>query len=129
MQDKHPQTESAPGLVDSLSSLARNALGLLLTRLELAAIELGEVRAHLFKLLMFAALGAVAAGFALAWWCVLLVVLAWDSMGWTIIAIMGAVFSLLAVVLLRRVLAMLREDRLSMPATLAELRHDRDALM
>jgi uncharacterized membrane protein YqjE len=109
--------------------MARNALGLLLTRLELAAIELGEIRAQAMKLLLLGALFVLAAWFAVAWWSVLVVYLAWPTLGWKIIALMGVLFSALAWVLMRKLLAIVRDNRLSMPLTLAEMQNDRDALM
>lgn len=123
------QAGASPGLLDSASSMARNALGLLLTRLELAAIELGEIRAQVMKLLLLGALFVLAAWFAVAWWSVLVVYLAWPTLGWKIIALMGLLFTGLAWVLMRKLLAIVRDNRLSMPVTMAELQNDRDALM
>ncbi len=118
-----------PGLFASATSLVRNALGLVISRIELAALELGEVRAHVLKLLMLGALAIVAGWFALAFWSMLIVVLAWPVMGWTILALLGLVFTVAAVVLLRNAQSMLREHKLSLPATMAELRNDRESLM
>ncbi|MDB5798850.1 MAG: phage holin family protein [Paucimonas sp.] len=130
MQNEELSPPGQPGgLFATAANLARNGLGLAISRIELAAIELGEVRTHLLKLALLGALGLVAAWFALAWWSVLIVVLAWPVMGWTVLALLGAGFSLAAVLLLKRAQAMLREDKLSLPATMAELRSDRDALM
>ena len=120
---------AGPGLLDSAAGMARNALGLLLTRLELAAIELGEIRAQAMKLLLLGALFVLAAWFAVAWWSVLVVYLAWPTLGWKIIALMGVLFSALAWVLMHKLLAIVRDNRLSMPLTLAEMQNDRDALM
>ena len=41
-----------PGLIASLGNIARNSMGLLLTRLELAALELSQVRNHLLQLVV-----------------------------------------------------------------------------
>jgi uncharacterized membrane protein YqjE len=60
---------------------------------------------------------------------VLIVFLAWDSLGWKILAIMTVVFVLLAIALVMYARAMLRQGKLSMPATMAELKADRDMLM
>ncbi|WP_151448976.1 phage holin family protein [Lacisediminimonas profundi] len=123
------RTGQQPGLFASVSGLARNAIGLVISRIELAAVELGEVRGQLLKLLLVGALGVLAVWFALAYWSLLIVMLAWPKMGWTILAVLGAVFTLAALLLFRRAQSMLREDKLSMPATMAELRSDRDALL
>ena len=50
-----------PGLIASLGNIARNSMGLLLTRLELAALELSQVRNHLLQLVVAFAVALVAA--------------------------------------------------------------------
>ena len=119
----------APGLIAGLGGLAKNMLGLLVSRIELAALELGEVRDNLAKFLFIGALGIVAVLFALGCWTALLVVLTWESMGWKILLIAAVVYSLLALGILIYARALVMHDKLSMPATLAELRNDRDALL
>lgn len=118
-----------PGLVAGLGGLARNLFALLVSRAELAALELGEMRDNLARLLFVGALAIVAIVFALGCWTALVVVLAWESMGWKILLLVAGLYSLLAIGILLYARAMLREDKLSMPATLAELRNDRDALL
>jgi uncharacterized membrane protein YqjE len=119
---------SRPGLVTGLAGLAKNTFGLFVSRIELAALELGEVRNGLARLLLVGALGIVALWFALGCWTALVVVLAWDSMGWKILLLVAALYSLLAFGILRHARTLLHSDQLSMPATMAELRNDRDAL-
>lgn len=118
-----------PGLVAGLADIARNVIGLLASRIELAALELGEVRDNLARLLFVGALGIVAVLFALGSWTALLVVLAWDSMGWKILLVVAIVYTLLAMVILRHARRCLEQDKLSLNATMAELRKDRDALL
>ncbi|HEY0844515.1 MAG TPA: phage holin family protein [Noviherbaspirillum sp.] len=135
MDDQHAGADGAasgmerPGFIAGLGNLARNAFALLVSRVELAALELGEVRDNLVKLLFVGALGIVAILFALGCWTALVVVLAWESMGWRILLIVAACYSVLAIAILFYARSMLRGDSLSMPATLAELRNDRDALL
>lgn len=121
--------KARPGFVAGLGNLARNVFALLVSRVELAALELGEVRDNIVRLLFVGALGIVALVFALGCWTALVVVLAWESMGWKILLLVAAFYSILALGILMRARAMLRDDSLSMPATLAELRNDRDALL
>ena len=116
-------------MIASIAGLARNAVGLMLSRLELASIELSEVRNHLLQLVVIFALAMVAGLFAIAYGSVLVVFLAWDSLGWKILLIMTAVFLLLAVALVMYARAMLRQGKLSLPATMAELKADRDMLI
>ncbi|HYD81579.1 MAG TPA: phage holin family protein [Paucimonas sp.] len=124
--DRRNQTR--PGLFDGIAAVARDISALLFNRLELAALEFSEVRAALLKLLLIGALAIVALWFAVAYWTVLVVYLAWDALGWKILLIIALVFSLLAAALLHYARRMIAEGRLSMPATMAELRNDRDVL-
>jgi uncharacterized membrane protein YqjE len=126
---QHEQAERPPGLIASLGLVTRNAIGLLLSRLELAALELSEVRNHLLKLVLVFALAVVAGCFALAWGTVTIAYLAWTAMGWTILPVITAVFLLLAIGLIAYARAMVRSGKLSLPATMAELKSDRDMLL
>ena len=51
------------------------------------------------------------------------------SLGWKILLIMAAVFSLITIALLLYVRTLLKQGKLSLAATMAELRQDRDALL
>jgi uncharacterized membrane protein YqjE len=119
----------APGLIASLGLITRNAIGLLLSRIELAAVELAEVRNHLLQLTVLFALAVVACGFALAYAAVTITYLAWQSIGWTILPIMAGVFALLGLVLVLYARAVIRSGKMSMPATMAELKSDREMLL
>jgi uncharacterized membrane protein YqjE len=121
--------QGSPGLVAGLGGLARNLFALFVSRIELAALELGEVRDNLARFLFVGALGVIALWFAVACWTALVIMLAWDAMGWKILALVAAVYSVLAFAILRRARSLVAGDRLSMPATMAELRSDRDALL
>jgi len=118
-----------PGLIASLSAVLRNSVGLLLTRLELAALELSEVRNQVLKLVLIFALAVVALCFALAYGTVTIAYLAWDTIGWKILPIMTGVFVLIAAGLVRYALGMISSGKLAMPATMAELKSDRDMLL
>lgn len=118
-----------PGPVAGLGGIAKSLFGLLVSRIELAACELGEARDHFARLLLVGALGVLALWLGVACWTALLVVLAWDALGWKILLLVAVFYTLLALAILRRARAMLEQDKLSLPATMAELRSDRDALM
>lgn len=118
-----------PGLIAGLAGIAKNLLGLVMNRIELAALELGEVRDNIAKLLLVGALGVVAVCFALGCWTALLVVLTWDALGWKILLLVAAFYSVLAVGILMYARSMLTQDKLSLTTTMAELRKDRDALL
>lgn len=119
----------APGLIASLAGVARNTFGLLLSRLELASYELSEVRNHVLKLVVVFALALGAGLFAVAYGSVMVVFLAWDALGWKILLIMTLGFVAVAVGLALYARALLRQGKLSLPATMAELKADRDMLL
>jgi len=127
--DRKQTDAGQPGLLAGMGAVAANLFGLLLNRLELAALELGEMRDSLLRLLLLAALGIVALWFALACWIALIVVLAWDAMGWTVLLLIAAVLSALALGVLFYLRAQIGKGVLSLPATMAELRGDKDALL
>nr|WP_202413869.1 phage holin family protein [Duganella sp. CY15W] len=116
-------------MIASLGLVTRNAIGLLLNRLELAALELAEVRNHLLKLVLVFALAVVAGCFALAYATVTIAYLAWQSLGWTILPIITGVFLLIAIGLIVYARTMIASGKLSLPATMAELKSDRDMLV
>lgn len=122
------QDQASTGLFAGIGAVTRNLFALLITRLELAALELGEARDHLARTLLVGAVGVLLMCFALAGWSVLIVLLAWDSMGWMVVLLLAGAYTLLGICTLLYARALLKRDALSMPATMAELRSDRDAL-
>lgn len=118
-----------PGLMGGLSGLAKNLFGLLVSRVELAAIELGEVRNHVIELVALFAGAALAVFFAIAYGSVTIVALAWESMGWKILLIMFVVFLVITAILVFKGLALLKQGKLAFPETMKELRNDHDMLL
>ena len=128
-QQQSTSSRENTGLIAGLSSIAKNMFGLLVSRIELAALELGEVRANLARMLFMSALGIIVAWFALAAWTALVVVLAWESWGWKILLLIAAIFTVIALGIFLYVRTLFAADKLSLPTTMAELRKDRDALL
>ena len=118
-----------PGLMGGLTGLAKNLFGLLVSRVELAAIELSEVRNHLIELLALFAGAVLAVWFAIAYGTATIVALAWESMGWKILLIMFLVFLAITVFLVFRGMAFLKEGKLAFPETMKELKNDREMLL
>jgi len=118
-----------PGLMGGISGLAKNLFGLIVSRVELAALELSEVRNHAIELLAIFAGAVLAVWFALAYGTATIVALAWDAMGWKILLVLFIVFLLITAVLVMKGLAMLKQGKLAFPETMNELRNDRDALL
>lgn len=118
-----------PSLMGGLAGLVKNLFGLLVTRVELAAVELSEVRNHAIELVAVFAGAALAIWFALAYGTATIVALAWESMGWKILLLMFAVFAVVTAVLVFKGMAMLKQGRLAFPETMRELKQDRDTLL
>ena len=118
-----------PGLIGGLTGLAKNLFGLLVSRVELAAVELSEVRNHALELVAIFAGAVLATWFALAYGTATVVALAWEAMGWKILLLMFAVFAIITVALVVKGMAMLKQGKLAFPETMKELKHDRDMLL
>jgi len=118
-----------PGLMGGISSLMRNLFGLIVSRVELAALEMSEVRNHLIELVALFGAAVLAIWFAIAYGTATIVALAWDEMGWKILLILFVVFLVITGILVAKALALLKQNKLSFPATMKELKNDRDMLL
>lgn len=118
-----------PGLMGGFSSLMKSLFGLVVSRVELAALELSEVRNHLIELVALFGAAILAIWFAIAYGTATIVALAWDEMGWKILLILFVVFLVITGVLVAKGLALLKQNKLSFPATMKELKNDRDMLL
>lgn len=127
--DKTTAAVHGPGLMGGLTGLAKNVFGLVVSRVELAALELSEVRNHVLELLVIFSLAVLCAMFALAYGSATIVALAWESMGWKILLLMFAVFIVVTIGLVLKAKAMLKEGKLAFPETMNELKNDRDMLL
>jgi uncharacterized membrane protein YqjE len=127
--DNNETVVHSPGLMGGITGLAKNLFGLVVSRVELAALELSEVRNHVIELVAIFALAALATWFALAYGTATIVALAWDEMGWKILLVMFAVFAVITLILVVKGLSLLKQGKLAFPETMKELRNDRDMLM
>ena len=118
-----------PGLMGGLTGLAKNLFGLVVSRVELAALELSEVRNHVLELVAIFAGAVLAIWFALAYGTATIVALAWESMGWKILLLMFVVFAVITAILVFKGLAMLKQGKLAFPETMQELKNDREMLL
>ena len=118
-----------PGLMGGLTGLAKNLFGLLVSRVELAAIELSEVRNHLIELVALFAGAVLAVWFAIAYGTATIVALAWESMGWKILLIMFVLFLAITAFLVFKGMALLKQGKLAFPETMKELKNDREMLL
>ena len=120
--------ESAPGLIASMRALFSNAISLLATRGELAALELGETRDRAVR---WAALGVVAAVLLLAALVTLsfwVAAVFWDGPRALALGVLTALYALAAVVTARVVRREIAAAPPLLEQTRAELKKDRDVL-
>ena len=117
-----------PGLMGGISSLMKSVFGLLVSRVELASLELAEVRNHVIELVAIFGAALLAIWFAIAYGTATIVALAWDEMGWKILLILFLVFLVITGVLVAKGLALVKQGKLALPATMKELKNDRDML-
>lgn len=122
-------TSAATGLLSGLVSVATNGVGLLVSRLELATLELAEVRDHVIQLILPMLLALIAIWFAIAYGTALIVYLSWPGLGWKILGLMAMGFALIAAGLLLHVRRLVRQGKFSLTATMVELKADRDMLL
>jgi len=127
--EKNDTVVHNPGLMGGISSLGKSLFGLLVSRVELAALELSEVRNHVIELVAIFSVAVLSVWFAVAYGTAMVVALAWDAMGWKILLIMFVIFLLVTAVLVAKGLSMLKQDKLAFPATMKELKNDRDMLL
>ncbi len=127
--DNNETVVHSPGLMGGITGLAKNLFGLVVSRVELAALELAEVRNHVIELVVIFALAALATWFALAYGTATIVALAWDEMGWKILLVMFVVFAVITLILVMKGLSLLKQGKLAFPETMKELRNDRDMLL
>ncbi len=123
------QVPPPPGLIASVAGLAKNSLHLLLSRLELAALELTEVRDTVLQLSIVFALALLAAWFAIAFGTATLIYLCWEAMGWKILLVLAIAFGVVAIGLVLWGRSLVRQGKLGLSATMAELKSDRDMLL
>lgn len=122
------ETESPPGLIASIRAMISNAVSLLATRGELAALELGETRD---RALRWAALGVVAAVLLLAALMTLsfwVAAIFWDGPRALALGVLTVAYALAAFVTARVVRREIAAAPPLLAQTLAELQKDREVL-
>jgi uncharacterized membrane protein YqjE len=75
------------------------------------------------------ALAMLADWFAIAFGTATLIYLAWAALGWKILLILAAVFTVVAIGLVWYATSLVKQGKLALTATMAELKADRDALL
>ena len=121
-------TESPPGLIASVRAMISNAISLLATRGELAALELGETRDRALRwaaLVVVAAVLLLAALMTLSFW---VAAVFWEGPRALALGVLAAAYALAAVVAARVVRSEIAAAPPLLAQTRAELKKDRDVL-
>lgn len=116
------------GIVQSLRQLAATALALVVTRGELAAVELAEARDRIAGWALAALLGGVLVLAALLTVSLLVAAVFWDSYRWQAIGLLALSYGVAGAWLIARVRREVNAAPPLLSATLAELARDRAAL-
>lgn len=98
------------------------------TRLELAGVELAQLRQSTIQIVIWSVLAALVLVVASVFVCVALVALLWDTA--PLLALLGcaSLYLLAGIYAVSRVKVLVRDDRPLFEATLNELARDKDAL-
>ncbi len=115
-------------LLASIRALARTALAVLQTRLELLATEFEEERARIAEVLVLAVCVAVCFTFAAFLLVLFVVVVFWDSHRLLVIGILAGGFAAAGGILFAMIRRRADEHPPLFSASINELRKDRDAL-
>jgi len=120
---------ASPHLLGSLRALAATSIGILRTRLELVAIELAEEKSRLLGMVLVALAALLCLTLGLMMFSFLIVVVFWDTeYRHLAIALVGAAYLLVGLVMLVMVRRQAVHAPLVFEDTLAELERDRDML-
>jgi uncharacterized membrane protein YqjE len=117
-----------PGLLDSIARLARTALALARTRLEILATELEEERIRLAQLVLLVAGIAFCVQVAVILLVLLVVVLTWDTHRLATLGVLTGLFFLAALAGALWVRHLLHTRPKLFASTIAELAKDEDRL-
>ncbi|HEX4856100.1 MAG TPA: phage holin family protein [Limnobacter sp.] len=118
-----------PNAKAALKRVVANLLNMSQTRLELAGIEITQVRQTTIKTVVWSLLTAMAAVLASVFVCTLIIVLAWESYRHVAIAACAAFYAVLGVYFWSQLKETLAAQPPLFEATLAELARDKQAVM
>jgi len=120
-----PPGRPSRGLRGAVGALGGAILGLLHTRLELAAVELDELRGRSIERLVFVLVAVLALSFAVLGASALVVVAFWDTNRIAALSIVILVYVAIGLFALWRLAARSRTDRPPFAETIAQFERDR----
>jgi uncharacterized membrane protein YqjE len=115
--------------LDAVRRLSAASVNLLLSRAEFASLELAQARAQIMRWFALALAAMMLVLLALVAASALFVVLAWPRLDWVALLLLGLVYTLGAVLVMRRLQREMAETPPLLAETLAEVRKDRDAFV
>jgi uncharacterized membrane protein YqjE len=118
-----------PNAKAALKRVVANLLNMSQTRLELAGIEITQVRQTTVKTVVWSLLTAMAAVFASVFVCALVIALAWESYRYIAITGCAALYAVLGIYFWTQLKDTLAAQPPLFEATLAELARDKQAVM
>ncbi len=116
------------GLLSSLRGFATTGVALVRTRLELLKVESQEEAGRVAGLLLWGMAAVLTGMVGLSFLAVFITVLLWDTHRLLALGIFSALFLAAAAVAIAIALRLYRQGSRLFAASLAELRHDEDAL-
>ncbi len=116
------------GLASNAASIISGVLKLVGVRFSMAIMEFADARAAFFQVLLLGVIAILASMFALFSISGVIVVLAWEALGWRIFLILFFAYLLLTISLLWMIRNIITSGKLGLPLTLAELKKDRVVL-
>ena len=119
---------TSPGTLAAGKRVLVTLMSMLQTRLEMAALELGDEKARLLSLIFTGLAACIFMGFAVLMGSLLVVAWFWDTYRLASLAGLAVFYAALAWVLWRRLQAAVENQPPAFAYTLAELARDRDAL-
>jgi uncharacterized membrane protein YqjE len=116
------------GLVSNAYAILQTVIKLAGVRVSLALMEFSDARDTLFRVLLLGTLALLGLVFALLSISGMIVMLAWETLGWRIFLILFLVYFLMTIALLCKAHSLIASGKIGFPLTLSELKKDRDAL-
>ena len=116
------------GLASNAMTVIKNVLKLAGVRFSMATVEFADARDAFLRVLLLGVFALLALAFAFLSISGVIVVLAWEALGWRILMILFFVYLLLTMILLWRARGIIASGKIGLPVTLTEMKKDRAAL-
>lgn len=116
------------GLASNAMTVIKSVLKLAGVRFSMATVEFADARDAFLRVLLLGVFALLALGFAFLSVSGVIVVLAWEALGWRILMILFFAYLLLTMILLWRARGIIASGKIGLPVTLTEMKKDRAAL-